>query len=87
MQAQEQISTISLENNLEAQEIKIIGLYDPEDYDLDINMWINSDGDQLKTLINKLNKMKLSKDAIEIVNISLLTNAYLPQKNISEKEF
>ena len=87
LQAQEQISTISLENNLEAQEIKIIGLYDPEDYDLDINMWINSDGDQLKTLINKLNKMKLSKDAIEIVNISLLTNAYLPQKNISEKEF
>ena len=87
MQAQEQISTISLENNLEAQEIKIIGLYDPEDYDLDINMWINSDGDQLKTLIKKLNKMNLSKDAIEIVNISLLTNAYLPQKNISEKEF
>jgi len=87
LQAQEQISTISLENNLEAQEIKIIGLYDPEDYDLDINMWINSDGDQLKTLIKKLNKMNLSKDAIEIVNISLLTNAYLPQKNISEKEF
>ena len=87
LQAQEQISTISFENNLEAQEIKIIGLYDPEDYDLDINMWINSDGDQLKTLIKKLNKMNLSKDAIEIVNISLLTNAYLPQKNISEKEF
>ncbi|WP_440669373.1 hypothetical protein [Candidatus Pelagibacter sp. HIMB1483] len=87
LQAQEQISTISFENNLEAQEIKIIGLYDPEDYDLDINMWTNSDGDQLKTLIKKLNKMNLSKDAIEIVNISLLTNAYLPQKNISEKEF
>ena len=87
LQAQEQISTISFENNLEAQEIKIIGLYDPEDYDLDINMWINSDGDQLKTLIKKINKMNLSKDAIEIVNISLLTNAYLPQKNISEKEF
>ena len=62
-------------------------MYDPEDYDLDINMWSNSNGDQLKSLFEKLNKMDLSQDAIEIVNISLLTNAYHPQKNISEKEF
>ena len=50
-------------------------------------MWSNSDGDQLKALFTKLNKMNLSQDAIEIINISLLTNAYHPQKNISEKEF
>ena len=50
-------------------------------------MWSNSDGDQLKALFTKLNKMNLSKDAIEIINISLLTNAYHPRKNISEKEF
>ena len=48
---------------------------------------VNSDGDQLKRLIKKLNKMNLSKDAIEIINISLLTNAYSSKKNISEKEF
>ena len=48
---------------------------------------VNSDGDQLKTLITKLNQMNLSKDAIDIINISLLTNSYHPKKNITQKEF
>ena len=74
-------------SNLNTKDIKIFGLYDPEDHGLDLNMWSNSDGDQLKNLITKLNSMKLSEDATEIVNISLLTNAYSPKKNISEKEF
>jgi len=87
MQNQKKTSIINLEDKLETEQIKIVGLYDPEEYGLDINMWSNSDGDQLKAIIKKLNKVKLSKDAIEIVNISLLTNAYHPQKNISEKEF
>jgi len=87
IESQEKISSVSFDKNLEAEKIKIIGLYDPEDYDLNINMWSNSDGDQLKALFTKLNKMNFSQDAIEIINISLLTNAYHPQKNISEKEF
>ena len=87
IESQEKVSSVSFDKNLEAEKIKIIGLYDPEDYDLNINMWSNSDGDQLKALFTKLNKMNFSKDAIEIINISLLTNAYHPQKNISEKEF
>ena len=87
IESQEKVSPVSFDENLEAEKIKIIGLYDPEDYDLNINMWSNSDGDQLKALFTKLNKMNLSQDAIEIINISLLTNAYHPQKNISEKEF
>ena len=87
IESQEKVSTVSFDKNLEAEKIKIIGLYDPEDYDLNINMWSNSDGDQLKALFTKLNKMNFSQDAIEIINISLLTNAYHPQKNISEKEF
>ena len=87
IESQEKVSSVSFDKNLEAEKIKIIGLYDPEDYDLNINMWSNSDGDQLKDLFTKLNKMNLSQDAIEIINISLLTNAYHPQKNISEKEF
>ena len=87
IESQEKVSSVSFDKNLEAEKIKIIGLYDPEDYDLNINMWSNSDGDQLKVLFTKLNKMNFSQDAIEIINISLLTNAYHPQKNISEKEF
>ena len=75
------------DKKIESQEIKIIGLYDPEDYGLDINMWSNSNGDQLKNIFSNLAKIDFSDDATEIMNISMLTNAYLPQKNISDKEF
>ena len=87
MQNSNQKKTIQLEENFNSNPVKIIGLYDPEDYGLDINMWSNSDGDQLKNIFSKLKKMNLSKDANEIVEITLLTNAYYPAKNISEKEF
>ena len=87
MQTQKQVETIKLESNLNSSEVKLLGLYDPEEYDLDINMWINSDGDQLKNIFSKLNKIKFSDDAIEIMNISVLTNAYYPKINISDKEF
>ena len=87
MQSEKEVNAINLEDRLDSQEIKIVGLYDPDDYGLNINMWSNTNGDQLKILFDKLNKMPLSNDAVEIINISLLTNSYYPQKNITEKEF
>tara|TARA_B100001057_G_scaffold454575_1_gene500457 strand:+ start:81 stop:1850 length:1770 start_codon:yes stop_codon:yes gene_type:complete len=87
IQSKKNSDPIELEKNLNSRDIKIIGLYDPEDYGLDINMWTNSNGDQLKSIFSKLDKIKLSEDAKEIMNISLLTNAYNPKFNITEKEF
>ena len=87
MQSQKQIETIKLDQNLNSSDVKLLGLYDPEEYDLDINMWMNSDGDQLKNIFSKLNKINFSDDAAEIMNISILTNAYYPKNNISENEF
>ena len=79
--------SIEFSENLNSNEITIIGLYDPEDNGLDVNMWSNSDGDQLKNIFTKLKKIDLSDDASEIMKISILTNAHPPKKNISEKEF
>ena len=87
MQSQKKLDPIELDVSLDNEKINIYGLYDPEDYDLDISMWSNSNGDQLKTIFSRLNKIDLSNDASEIMKIVLLTNAYLPTKNISEKEF
>ncbi len=87
MQSQKNSSVIKQDEILDLKDIKITGLYDPEDFSLDINMWSNSDGDQLKNIFTKLNKIDLSKDAAELMNISMLTNAYYPKKNISEEEF
>ena len=87
LEPQSPIKEIKFEQNLNSPKIKILGLYDPDDFGLSLNMWSNSDGDQLKNIFAKLNKMNLSKDAKELMNISLLTNAYQPQKNMSENEF
>ena len=74
--------SIEFSENLNSNEITIIGLYDPEDNGLDVDMWSNSDGDQLKNIFTKLKKIDLSDDASEIMKISILTNAYPPKKNI-----
>ena len=87
MQANKKKDSIKLDQALVSKETKIIGLYDPEDYGLSINMWSNSDGLKLKNLFENIDKFDLSNDASEILNISLLTNAYYPNQNITEEEF
>ena len=87
MQVNKNKNLIKLDKKLDSKETKIFGLYDPEDYGLDINMWSNSDGLKLKDLFNSIDKFNLSNDASEIMNISLLTNAHYPNKNITEQEF
>ena len=87
MQTLKKKNSIELDENLIENKTELFGLFDPEDNSLDINMWSYSDGDQLKKIFSKLDKITLSEDASEIMRVSLLTNAYSPKKNISEKEF
>ena len=78
---------IEEDQTLVTNKIKIIGLYDPAENGLDINMWSNSNGDQILNIFKRINKMKLSKDASEILDILLLTNAHYPELNISKDQF
>ncbi len=87
IQSQKEFETVQVSSSLNSQEVEIIGLYDPEDYDLKIDLWSNSDGDQLKYLFSNLMKIKLSRDASELMNIVLLTNSYNPEINITKNEF
>jgi hypothetical protein len=87
MQSDKKEDSIKLDGELSSKTIKIAGLYDPQDYGLSIDMWSNSDGLLLKKLFNNIDKYDLSKDATEILNISLLTNAYYPNQNITDQEF
>ena len=79
--------TINEEKNLLLGNINIIGIYDPSDNDLSINMWRNSNGKKILEIVDKINKINLSPDAIDILNIAHLTNSYLPDKNITREEF
>ena len=87
MQLLKKKDTIEQDQSLESKNINILGLYDPEDNGLDIDIWNNSDGDQLKRIFGKINKIDLSEDASEIMKVLILTNAYYPEKNITKKEF
>ena len=87
MQSDKNEDSIKLDQDLKSKTIKIAGLYDPQDYGLSISMWSNSDGQTLKKLFKNIDQYNLSKDASEILNISLLTNAYHPDQNITDEEF
>jgi len=78
---------IEEDKTLFSNKIKIVGLYDPAENGLDINMWSNSNGDQILNIFKRINKMDLSKDASEILDILLLTNAHYPEINISKNQF
>ena len=80
-------SEIQEDETLLSAKKEIIGLYDPEENNLTMEMWLNSDGEKILNLLNKIQKIKLSNDAKEIMNIALLTNSYFPEKNISKEVF
>tara|TARA_B100001057_G_scaffold330954_2_gene331274 strand:+ start:413 stop:2185 length:1773 start_codon:yes stop_codon:yes gene_type:complete len=86
-QLKKKSNLIEVDNSLDSKDIKLIGLYDPEDYGLKIDMWSNSNGDQLKYLFSNLAKINLSDDSANLMNIILLTNSYPPKKNINKKDF
>ncbi len=87
MQSSNRKNNVELENTLISKEIQIVGLYDPAENGLNINMWSNSDGDQIINIFNNLKKIELSDDASEMMNTILLTNAYYPEKNITKNKF
>ena len=72
---------------LDSNSINLAGLYDPVENGLTIKMWVNSEGNEITSIFDRINKIKLSNDAKEILDIALLTNSYFPRKNITEKEF
>ena len=78
---------IEEDQTLASKEIEIVGLYDPAKNGLDINMWSNSNGDQIVNIFKRINKINLSQDARDILDILLLTNAYYPKLNITKEKF
>ena len=78
---------IEEDKTLISKKIKIVGLYDPAENGLNINMWSNSNGDQILNIVKRINKINLSEDASKILDILLLTNTYYPQTNISKEQF
>ncbi len=79
-------SQILLESNLE-DKVSLYGLYDPDENNLSIEMWNKSEGNEIKKIFDKILSKDLSQDALDILEIALLTNSNTPFKNITKEEF
>jgi len=84
---EQQNEKILVNNALGASEIKLAGLYDPEENGLSIDMWSNSNGEDIKYVLDNITTKELSKFSEKVLEIALLTNSYIPNNNISPKEF
>ena len=74
-------------NNLEIGKNLIYGIFDPEENNLTLDMWANSEGTRVKDTIERINKIKLSSFAEEIFVNTLFTISNLPKQNMTDEEF
>ena len=74
------------ENDIE-KKISLYGLYDPDKNNLSIDMWKQTDGQELIKIFDKIFSQKLSNDALDLLEVALLTNSNTPTKNINSEEF
>ena len=65
----------------------IYGIYDPDENNLTLDMWVNSEGTRIKDTIDRINKIKLSSFAEEIFINTLFTISKLPNQNMTDVEF
>ena len=73
-------------NEIASEKENIYGIFEPANYDLNLNMWSNTKADELRSSLKRLEKIKLSKSSEEILEIILFSFSY-PPSGMSEKEF
>ncbi len=89
------IKTIELNQKIKVEDgsidenfkpIKVFGIYDPEENDFNLNMWSSTKGEDIKASLKRIDKIKLSKTANQILERILLSFSYAP-KGMSEDDF
>ncbi len=79
-------SEVLQESDIE-KKISLYGLYDPDENNLSIDMWKQTDGQELIKIFDKIFSQKLSNDALDLLEVALMTNSNIPTKNITSVEF
>ncbi len=75
------------ENTLKPDEnIKVYGIYDPADFDFNLNMWSTTKAEDVLASLKRIKKIKLSRTSNEILENILLSFSY-PPKGMDNKDF
>ena len=79
---------IEIENELKEEDnaVKIFGIYDPEDNNFNLNMWSNTEAEQIRSSFKRINKIKLSNTSSKLFENAILSFAY-PPNGMSNDEF
>ena len=75
------------ENKIEEQGQSVIGIFDPEENNFNLDMWSQTDGEDIKKTLKRIDRLKLSKHSENLLFQVLFTNAYSPKKNLDSDEF
>jgi len=75
------------EDTIDSSRESVIGIFDPEENNFNLNMWSNSDGEDIKKVLKRINKLKLSQLSEDLLFQVLFTNAYAPKINLNSEEF
>ena len=75
------------ENEIKDPEKSVIGIFDPEENNFNLNMWSQSDGEDVKKILKRIDKLNLSKLSEDLLYQVLFTNAYPPKANLNSEEF
>ena len=75
------------EDKIDNSKESIIGIFDPEENNFNLDMWSQSDGEDIKKILKRIKKLKLSKLSEDLLFQVLFTNAYPPKANLNPEEF
>ena len=78
-------SNIEEDLTLASKKVEIVGLYDPSENGLDINMWSNSNGDQLLSIFKRINKIDSFQRCCRNSGYSTFNKCTLPRNKYYER--
>ena len=86
----EDVSKIAIqieEDEIDEQSKSVIGIFDPQENNFNLNMWSESNGEDIKKILKRIDKLNLSKFSEDLLFQVLFTNAYQPKINLNSEEF
>ena len=73
-------------SQIQSKEQVVYGIYEPANFNFNLNMWSATKAEDLRSSLKRLNKINLSKSSNEILEAILFSFSYPPQ-GMDEKEF
>ena len=75
------------EEKINKSDQTVIGIFDPKENNFNIDMWSESDGNDISSILKRINKLNLPKFSQDLLFQILFTSAYPPKVNLTSKEF